>query len=308
MRYPGGKQKLSKKIYKRRPAFQEFRECFMGGGSMLHHVRLDKKLWFNDKNPLVYDHWWQLKSNPDYIPQLLDLLRLANKSKNKHRMKLFTKQRDQLFLLREKLRELGWEKDRMSTLDEYREAKAATGFSPASWYLVTNWAMRNVCTLRRTSIASPCKLFIKKSQLSVNKKALLLYRKVLQASKLTCLDYVDVLEAPGEGVWIFLDPPYLCETGNMYDGEEWQQPCHELLAQRLCESPHKWFLTIGHSDYFRSLYDGYLTEIIEYTASLPHRRRAKNPTQGKEMWVRNYPNYFESFVQSGLPSLQPAVE
>jgi site-specific DNA-adenine methylase len=51
LRYPGGKSRAVEKIAGLIPAFQEFREPFVGGGSVFIYLKQkfpDKKFWIND--------------------------------------------------------------------------------------------------------------------------------------------------------------------------------------------------------------------------------------------------------------------
>lgn len=289
MRYPGGKRKLSRRLYLRRPPHSEFRELFMGGGSMLRHVSKSSMNWFNEKNPMVFDHWWQMKTNPDYLDELLGLIKQANYVCNPKKLELFMSHRGHIERLREWLDDIGWQRNSIPSLDEYLHAKRKAGYSPVSWYLVTNWAKRSVCCLNRKNIASYDSAFLYTGKLSQNRNRFLREADVLRNAKLTCHDYSVPLLAPGKSVWLFLDPPYICGDSQMYD-ESWGESKHEQLATQLRESPHNWLLTIGDRPLFRELYHGYSMEYVGYTVTLPHKRHSKAQKKGKggELWIRNY--------------------
>ena len=67
LRYPGGKQKAISKIANYLPSsFQEYREPFIGGGSVFFHVLQtgsSLNYWINDLNEELYHFWLQSKIN-----------------------------------------------------------------------------------------------------------------------------------------------------------------------------------------------------------------------------------------------------
>ena len=60
LRYPGGKSLAIKQIGPRIPSFDEYREPFIGGGSVFIHCRQnfpDKKFWINDIYVKLFKFW-----------------------------------------------------------------------------------------------------------------------------------------------------------------------------------------------------------------------------------------------------------
>ena len=60
LRYPGGKSRAIDKIAKLIPEFDEFREPFLGGGSVFIYIKQrypDKKFWINDLYSELYKFW-----------------------------------------------------------------------------------------------------------------------------------------------------------------------------------------------------------------------------------------------------------
>ena len=60
LRYPGGKSRAVGKIASLIPSFDEFREPFLGGGSVFIYVKQrypEKKYWINDLYPDLYKFW-----------------------------------------------------------------------------------------------------------------------------------------------------------------------------------------------------------------------------------------------------------
>ena len=68
LRYPGGKSSSVKVISKLIPYFSEFREPFVGGGSVFIYLKQcypEKKYWVNDLYENLYHFWNELKIQPD---------------------------------------------------------------------------------------------------------------------------------------------------------------------------------------------------------------------------------------------------
>ena len=80
LRYPGGKSKALTKLWEQLPnlnAYDEYREPFLGGGSVAIHISRmypDLQVWVNDLYEPLYQFWRILKRNvPDLMTELLEL-------------------------------------------------------------------------------------------------------------------------------------------------------------------------------------------------------------------------------------------
>ena len=82
LRYPGGKQKAITKIANYLPpSFKEYREPFLGGGSVFFHVLQTApqiKYWINDLNEELYHFWFQCQTN---LPLLVEQVWKIKRSK-----------------------------------------------------------------------------------------------------------------------------------------------------------------------------------------------------------------------------------
>jgi DNA adenine methylase len=82
LRYPGGKQRAIAQIANYLPqSFHEFREPFIGGGSVFLHIRqtyTDIKYWINDLNEELCHFWLQSQNN---LPALVERVWQVKKSK-----------------------------------------------------------------------------------------------------------------------------------------------------------------------------------------------------------------------------------
>ena len=70
LRYPGGKSRAVDKIAKLIPDFDEFREPFLGGGSVFIYVKQrypNKKFWINDLYSELYKFWLMTQKDIDTL-------------------------------------------------------------------------------------------------------------------------------------------------------------------------------------------------------------------------------------------------
>ena len=81
LRYPGGKSRACTKMDQYFPDlrnYDEYREPFLGGGSVALHVTKkypDIKVWVNDLYGPLYNFWIQLRDNADEITRQLQELK-----------------------------------------------------------------------------------------------------------------------------------------------------------------------------------------------------------------------------------------
>ncbi|MGK7925279.1 MAG: DNA adenine methylase [Spirulina sp.] len=261
LRYPGGKSKAIPTILQYlTPTFAEYREPFVGGGSLFiylqqkHHYR---QFWINDLNPEVYYFWKVLQNNPD---------RLIAESR---RIKASDRKGKELF---QELAEM--ETDRL-TADE----RAVRFF------------ILNRITFSGTIEAggfSQCSFEKRFTDSSISRLQPL--PEILKNTKITNLDYSAVLREPGENVFIFLDPPYLTATesrlygkrGNLHTSFD-----HQRFASLLKDCPHQWLITYDDSPEIRENFKfAYIHEWeLQYGMN---NYKQKTAGKGRELMITNY--------------------
>jgi DNA adenine methylase len=83
LRYPGGKSKAIKKLSEFTDiAFKEYREPFVGGGSLFIYLKQcfpDRQFWINDLNTDVYSFW---KAAQENLSGMLKLIKKFKKEKD----------------------------------------------------------------------------------------------------------------------------------------------------------------------------------------------------------------------------------
>ncbi len=260
LRYPGGKSKAIKFIAPLIPKFDEFREPFVGGGSVFVYLKQkypNKKFWINDIYENLYHFWIQAQQNPDELIQQIQYWRDTFKvGKELHK-----------YLLKN-----------IDRFDSLRKAAAFFVFNRITFSGTTeSGGFSNAAFHKRFT------------QSSIERVKALSY--ILQNTKITNLDYQQVIEAKGENVFIFLDPPYYSATKSaLYgkNGKLHRDFDHERLAEVLKKTKHKWLITYDDSEYIRNLFS--FANIKEWSLTYGMRNVGENNNQkGYELFISNYP-------------------
>lgn len=245
LRYPGGKQRLAPLLVSMLPPnIQEYREPMVGGG----HV------FFAAKTAGVAQEYW---ISDIYLP-LINFYRLA---------------RDENENLRESLEgfKCHIEKCRLWV----SSLKNGTLQGGDAFFIA------NRCTYSGTVEMggfSPTAFHGRFTQSSIDRIKPL--ERFLKDVLITYGDYKTVLKADGDGVFIFLDPPYFDEGAGLYKHGKFN---HVQLAISLKACPHKWMLTYGDHPVIRELYKDF--RIVELDSKYNMSSRGKKAT---ELVIMNY--------------------
>ncbi|GAB4459368.1 MAG: DNA adenine methylase [Armatimonadaceae bacterium] len=193
LRYPGGKSRAIKQIAEYLPkTFTEFREPFVGGGSVFLYIRRqfpDVTVWINDLNPELYRFWFQAQAN---LEELVERVRevKANRSCG-----------SELF---EELRAI--------------DTTTLTDMERAVRFFVLN-RISFSGTVEAGGYSE--KAFHARFTLSsIDRLAQL--KPLLSGVRITCLDYEEVIQSPAhcpEKTFLFLDPPYFSATESRLYGK-----------------------------------------------------------------------------------------
>lgn len=274
LRYPGGKQKdipfLSEVIDRVNKTFsiKEFREPFLGGGSVLLYAiaNLSAELyWGNDAHSLLMDFWCQTQEDVESLCKLVTELRIAY-SGPKHKSSEWTQFRSDYLKM-------------LETLPNNRLHRAAKFFilnRSTSSGTTESGGLTPLAYCDRFTASSIERLRALNGRL----------KKVIFTSQ----DYQELIRKPGKNVFIFLDPPYLSaeasklygKSGNLHTGFN-----HGLLAAELRNCPHDWLMTIDNSPGILNLYSWaniYPWEKL-YSMTNADGRKSKG---GKELLVASF--------------------
>jgi DNA adenine methylase len=269
LRYPGGKSRALKQIIPLiPPKISEFREPFVGGGSVFFAVRsifqsLIKSYWINDLNYDLYCFWQQTQDNvTELVEALIDTK--ANYNNGRTLFEELTEAKDLLSQNREMLSEFE-RAVRFFVLNRitFSGIVDSGGYSQAAYEKrFTN------SSITRVEMISPC----------------------LSGVKITCGDYADALFQDGEDVFIFLDPPYWKATESKLYGTRGTLHTsfdHAQFAENMKKCPHKWLITCDDSPVIRELFD--FAEIQEWTLQYGMNNYKKTTAaKGNELFIKNY--------------------
>jgi DNA adenine methylase len=262
LRYPGGKSKALKSILAEIPlSFEVYREPFIGGGSVFFAIKqlLDgkvKKYWLNDLNYDLYCFWFQAQKD---IDNLVDRVSEVKKNKLEGRL-LFTE------LTQDNL-----------DLNDFERA--------ARFFLLNRITFSGTVESGGYSQQAFDKRFTDSSI-----QRLYAIGKSLIDVKITNLDYEAVIKAPGDGVFIFLDPPYWIATKSKLYGKKGDLHTnfdHERFADNMKNCSHQWLITYDDSPKIRELFN--FANIIEWDLQYGmNNYKQGKAAKGKELMIKNY--------------------
>ena len=269
LRYPGGKSRALKQILPLVPVnISEFREPFVGGGSVFFAIRSlfqsrIKSYWINDLNYDLYCFWKQARDN---APNLIEALAETHSTATDGRA-LF----EELTRAKDKLNQ------NRDILCEFQRA--------VRFFVLNRITFSGVVDSGGYSQAAYERRFTNSSIERVKN-----IRPYLSGIKITNGDYTDVLFHDGEDVFIFLDPPYWKATGSKLYGVRGELHTafdHVQFAENMKRCSHKWLITYDDSPVIRELFD--FAEIQEWTLQYGmNNYRKDSAVKGKELFIKNY--------------------
>lgn len=269
MRYPGGKSRALKKILPLIPAnISEFREPFVGGGSVFFAIRgifqdAIRSYWINDLNYDLYCFWKQVRDN---VTNVVKELRKTHTTTTDGRA-LFEK--------------LARSKDLLcQDQDMLTEFERAVRF-----FILNRITFSGVVDSGGYSQAAYKKRFTVSSIDRVEMIA-----PYLSGVEITNQDYTHSLFQEGDDVFIFLDPPYWKATESKLYGTRGTLHTsfdHKRFAENMKKCPHKWLITYDDSPIIRDLF--HFADIHEWTLQYGMNNYKKNSAaKGNELFIKNY--------------------
>ncbi|WP_055107080.1 DNA adenine methylase [Paenibacillus ihumii] len=256
LRFPGSKSKVINRIkpYLNTPHL-EYREPFLGGGSIFLNRPTSVSSWINDKDLRVYNFFNVVKEYPD---QLCDMVRRIHPTVEL--WKQYRNNPEPEENISQAFQFLFFNRTNYSGI---YTANPIGGLKQKSKYQIDcRWNPEMLCA----------------RILSCSLK--------LQTARITNMDFSSLILAPGENVFLMIDPPYYFKGNSLYPVG--MQPYeHENLAKLLKETPHKFLLTIDDNETTREIYKSdnfiYNQESWFYTI---HSKKKNNI--GKELFISNF--------------------
>lgn len=262
LRYPGGKTRAIKKIHPHIPAhITEYREPFIGGGSVFLSIKSlfqkrVQKYWINDLNEDLVAFWQHVRDDIDQLVRAVTAYKTDYKDGR--------------------------------TLYEFlkQEHNMTAAFDRAVRFFIMNRiTFSGVMDAGGYSEQAFKKRFTDSSIARLQRVAYFLKDVVITQG-----DYEPLLQAPGDNVFIFLDPPYLSATKSRLYGKRGVLHTgfdHERFAANMRQCPHRWLLTYDDSPEIRDLYS--FATIIEWDLQYGmNNYKQKTAAKGQELFIKNY--------------------
>ncbi|MBD2494688.1 DNA adenine methylase [Nostoc sp. FACHB-280] len=262
LRYPGGKSKAIKQIIEYLPDnFLEFREPFVGGGSVFIYLKQKYphlKIWINDLNPELFLFWKLAQSD------ISVLVKEIYKIKNTYP--------DGKLLFIE-----------LTTID----VNTLSDLERAIRFFILN-RITFSGTIESGGFSQEAfeKRFTHSSIERLEKLESILTADI----KITNLDYSYLLNEKGEKVFLFLDPPYFSATKSKLYGKAGALHTsfeHQRFAESLKQCHHLWLITYDNSPQIRDNFQW--ANIYEWELQYGMNNYKQNgAAKGKELFITNY--------------------
>jgi len=253
LRYPGGKVKAIKFI---KPIIQsiphsEYREPFVGGGSVFMSKVPVKSNWINDvdKNLIaLYKILANKKQREELIKDLLDIT-----------------------ISRDLYDELYYSNPR----DMYSKAKRFYIINRTSFSGITKW----------NAFIGDVRYNIKTAQ-----DYMRIMGERLSKYKITSWDFEKIIsEKSKEPTFMFLDPPYSESRQVAAYNHAFTKEDHIRLAQLLKKTKIPFLLTYDDTEFIRDLYDWACQKPYTWTYSIANSKVHHNPREaGNELFIANF--------------------
>jgi DNA adenine methylase len=259
LRYPGGKSRAVDRILNLVPQFDEYREPFVGGGSVFINVKQklpQKKFWINDLYENLYLFWNECAENTDKLIEAI----LEFRAKYPDGKELYR------FLLKN-----------ISSFDALNKAAAFFIFNRITFSGTTeSGGFSEDASKNRFTTSSIERV----KSLST----------ILPDTKISNCDYEEIVSADGNDVFLFLDPPYYSATKSALYGKKGALHKifdHERFANVMRGSKHKWLITYDDNEYIRALFS--FANITTWNLTYGMRNINQKSNQiGKELFISNY--------------------
>jgi len=259
LRYPGGKSRAVNLISTLLPKFDEFREAFIGGGSVYVYLKQkfpEKKFWVNDLHFPLFKFWEMCGQDVDVV--IKKVYQWRNKfSDGKELHKFLTE-----------------------------NISGFNGLETAAAFFIFNRITFSGTTESGGFSEQAFSGRFTESSIQRLKQ----FGELISKTKITNLDFQQVIEQKGKNVFLFLDPPYYSATksalygknGNMHKNFD-----HIRFANTMKNCDHKWLITYDDSEFVRKQFS--FANIIEWDLTYGMKNITETSNQiGKELFISNY--------------------
>jgi DNA adenine methylase len=265
IRYPGAKGRAIPQIAPLIPNdFSEYREPFLGGGSVYLYVRQkysERKYWINDLNHQLYNFWKNIQQDSESIVRQI----FSWKNQYPDGRKLFN------YLKHDFYRFNGLEQaGAYFILKRIGFSGFTRGYSESNFQKFTESKIKELKDIGN----------------------------LLQETKITNFDYEKLVDDPGDNVFIFLDPPYFnVKWDELYGTRDKNLHAsfdHYKFARVMKQCKHRWLITYDDSKTVRKLFDW--ANIIPWTLTYTSRK----VKTGEELFISNYLEKISEDIQTNI--------
>ena len=250
LRYPGGKSKAIKKLSEFTDiAFKEYREPFVGGGSLFIYLKQcfpDRQFWINDLNTDVYSFW---KAAQEDLAEMLTLIKKFKKEKDGKALyrKLLEMNLDKLSLTERGARFFVLNRITFSGTTE------SGGYSERAFQgRFTDSSIDRVAALSEILDKNVKITNLDYSELLQNDRSVLHVHEDHEDDENADIEVQQQCQ-----ILIYLDPPYYSAThsrlygkkGNLHSGFDHQRFSEEIKACKM-----NWFISYDNSKFVRELF------------------------------------------------------
>ncbi|MBI5030536.1 MAG: DNA adenine methylase [Chloroflexi bacterium] len=229
LRYPGGKSKALTHIQNYLPSeFKEFREPFVGGGTLFIYVRQkfpSIPVWINDLNYELIAFWLCARDQLAQLVAEVERVKRTTQDGRKLFEELSNVEVDKLTQLERAVRFFVLNRISFSGTVE------AGGYSEKAFR-----ARFTFSSIERIQVL----------------------KDIMTNVRITHADYRQVIQAEGNGVFIFLDPPYFSATDSHLYGRNGVLHTsfdHDSFAQEIRRCQHQWMITYDDSEKIRDSFN-----------------------------------------------------
>jgi len=278
LRYPGGKYRVIKKILPFVPAgFSEYREPFLGGGSLfifLKQLFPGAKYRIGDLNRPLYSFWVTLQNNSHEFIE--EIIRIKNSCK-----------------------------DGASLYNSLKKpVESSDIFHQAVRFFILN---RITYSGTMDSGGYSVEAFEKRFTTS-NISKLEPLSNLLQEVEIVNESYEKFLFEPGDNVFIYLDPPYWASRKSKLYGKHGDLHSffdHKQFSEDVKQCRHSWLMTCDDSDIMRELFGFGRISSWEMSYGMTNVNSKKSDI-GRELFVSNYSVPLDSSLVSSSLTFEKA--
>jgi DNA adenine methylase len=262
LRYPGGKSKAINQIAEYLPkSFSEFREPFVGGGSVFIYLKQNFpniKIWINDLNRELFLFWKLAQSD---LPQLVKEIR-----------QIKIKYTDGKLLFAE-----------LTSVDINKLSDLERA---ARFFVLNRITFSGTVESGGFSEQAFHKRFTDSSIERLEKLENILSENV----QITNLDYSHLLKLEGEDIFLFLDPPYFSANKSKLYGKRGDLHTsfeHQRFAELLQQCHHRWLITYDNSQQIIENFQWANISEWELQYGMNNYKQS-GAAKGKELFITNY--------------------